>query len=317
MQHINSLAWRKGHAVEKEILKGDGLMASSNGGGVLSSGNFGEVRVEGVTKVYEKEDKCRAVLQDCSLNIKRGKLTVLMGPSGCGKTVLINLIAGYEKPTSGHVYIDDVPVTGPGSDRLVVFQETALFPWMTVYSNVTFGCQVQGVHKKEIKDRAELILRKVGLYEFKDKYSSQLSGGMQRRAELARAMINDPKIMILDEPFRGLDAMTRQLMQEFYVGLYEEVGRTNFFITHEIDEAIFLADRLVIMTFQPGKVKAEIEVDLPRPRDFRMMASTRFMEIRKQAIELLYEEAAKAFASGSKTACDLVGAIVARTCKRR
>ncbi|MCL4536897.1 MAG: ATP-binding cassette domain-containing protein [Nitrospirae bacterium] len=258
--------------MEKEILKGDGLMASSNGGGVLSSGNFGEVRVEGVTKVYEKEDKCRAVLQDCSLNIKRGKLTVLMG---------------------------------------------ALFPWMTVYSNVTFGCQVQGVHKKEIKDRAELILRKVGLYEFKDKYSSQLSGGMQRRAELARAMINDPKIMILDEPFRGLDAMTRQLMQEFYVGLYEEVGRTNFFITHEIDEAIFLADRLVIMTFQPGKVKAEIEVDLPRPRDFRMMASTRFMEIRKQAIELLYEEAAKVFASGSKTACDLVGAIVARTCKRR
>lgn len=285
---------------------------SNNNGSKLSSGNFGNVRVEDVTKAYEKDDKRHFVLQDCSLHVERGKLTVLMGPSGCGKTVLINIIAGYEKPTSGHIYIDDSPVTGPGQDRLVVFQETALFPWMTVYSNVIFGCQVQGIPKREMKERAELILQKVGLYEFRDKYPSQLSGGMQRRAELARAMINDPKIMILDEPFRGLDAMTRQLMQEFYVGLFEEVGRTNLFITHEIDEAIFLADRLIILTFQPGKVKAELEVDLPRPREFHMLASPRFMEIREQAMELLYEEAAKAFAAGSKSAYDLVGAIVAR-----
>ena len=163
------------------------------------------------------------------------------------------------------------------------------------------------------------IWPEVGLYEFRDKYPSQLSGGMQRRAELARAIINDPKILILDEPFRGLDAMTRQLMQEFYVGLFEEVGRTNLFVTHEIDEAIFLADRLIIMTFQPGRIKAEIEVDLPRPREFRMLASPRFMEIREQAIELLYEEAAKAFAAGNKTAYDLVGAVVARKgiCKKQ
>jgi NitT/TauT family transport system ATP-binding protein len=220
-------------------------------------------------------------------------------------------LAGYEKPTSGQIYIDDVPVDGPGPDRLVVFQETALFPWMTVYSNVVFGCQVRGMPKKEMNDRAELILRTVGLYEFRDKYPSQLSGGMQRRAELARAMINDPKIMILDEPFRGLDAMTRQLMQEFYVELFEDCGRTNLFVTHDIDEAIFLADRLIIMTFQPGKIKAEIEVDLPRPRKFHMLASKRFMELREAALELLYEEASKAFAAGSKAAYDLVGAIVA------
>jgi len=290
----------------------------SNGNGILSRGDFGEVRVQGLTKVYEKDGQCQTVLQDCDLRIEKGRLTVLMGPSGCGKTVLINLIAGYEEPTSGTIYIDDTPVTGPGSDRLVVFQESALFPWMNVYSNVTFGCKVRGLPSGLIKERSELILKKVGLYEFRDKYPSQLSGGMQRRAELARAMINDPRIMILDEPFRGLDAMTRQLMQEFYVGLFEEVGRTNFFITHEIDEAIFLADKLVIMTYQPGKVKAEIEVDLPRPRDFRMLASARFMEIRTQAIDLLYEEAVKAFAAGSKTAYDLVGAIVAQkgTCKR-
>lgn len=278
----------------------------------LSRGSFCEIRVEDVTKIFEKDDKCQTVLKDCSLYIERGKLTIIMGPSGCGKTVLINLIAGYEKPTSGNIYIDNSPVTDPGPDRLVVFQETALFPWMNVYSNVIFGCQVRGVSRSEMKERADLILRKVGLYEFKDKYPNQLSGGMQRRAELARAMINDPKIMILDEPFRGLDAMTRQLMQEFYVGLFEEVGRTNLFVTHEIDEAIFLADRLIIMTYQPGKVKTEIEVDLPRPREFHLLASPRFMEIREQAMELLYEEATKAFASGSKTAYDLIGAIAAR-----
>ena len=287
-------------------------MSRNDGNGVLSKGDFGEVRLEDVTKVYEKADQSQRVLDECTFSVERGKLTVLMGPSGCGKTVLINLVAGYERPTSGRIFIDGSPVDGPGSDRLVVFQETALFPWMTVYSNVTFGCQVQDVGRGETKERAEHILKKVGLYEFRDKYPSQLSGGMQRRAELARAMINDPKIMILDEPFRGLDAMTRQLMQEFYVGLFEEIGRTNLFVTHEIDEAIFLADRVVILTFQPGKVKAEIEIDLPRPREFHMLASPRFMEIRELVIDLLYEEASKAFAAGSKAAYDLMGAIVAR-----
>lgn len=273
------------------------------------NGGFGEVRLEGVGKIYEKENERLVAVEEFSLTVERGKLTVLMGPSGCGKTVLINMIAGYEKPTSGTLTLDGQPVQGPSCDRLVVFQESALFPWMNVHSNVVFGCQVQGIDSAQIRDKAELILKKVGLYEFRDKYPAQLSGGMQRRAELARALINDPKILILDEPFRGLDAMTRELMQEFYVGLFEEFGRTNLFITHEIDEAIFLADKLVIMTYQPGRVKAEIEVNLPRPRGFKMLASQRFMEIRAQALELLYEEASKAFASGSKAAFDLVGAL--------
>ena len=287
------------------------MAGNDKNNGTLSSGLFGEVTVEQVTKIYENEEERQIVLEDCSITIERGKLTALMGPSGCGKTVLTNIIAGYERPTSGRVLLDGQEIKGPGSDRLVVFQETALFSWMTVYANVVFGCQVQGMPKGEMKEKAEVILRKVGLSEFGDKYPSQLSGGMQRRAELARAMINDPKIMILDEPFRGLDAMTRQLMQEFYVGLFEEVGRTNFFITHEIDEAVFLADRLVIMTYQPGKEKAVIEVDLPRPRNYEILASPRFMEIRNYALELLYEEATKAFAAGSKAAFDLVGALVA------
>lgn len=278
---------------------------------------FGEVRLEGVSKIYEKAGQTQRVLDNCTFTIKRGKLTVLMGPSSCGKTVAINMIAGYESPTSGRIFIDERAVEGPGPDRLVVFQESALFPWMTVYSNVTFGCQVQGKPKDEINKLSELILKKVGLYEFKNKYPNHLSGGMQRRAELARAMINNPKIMILDEPFRGLDAMTRQLMQEFYLRLFEESGRTNLFITHDIDEAIFLADRLIIMTYQPGTIKKEIEIDLPRPRNLSMIASKRFMEIREVVIDLLYEEATKAFAAGSKATYDLVGAIAAQKASGR
>ncbi len=273
----------------------------------------GEVRIEHVGMTYEKAERAETILQDLSLRVEKGKLTVLMGPSGCGKTVLINLIAGYEVPTSGHIYLDGAPVSGPGSDRLVVFQEMALFPWMTVFDNVTFGCRVKRkMSKTEIKERTDLILKRVGLYEFKDKYPSQLSGGMQRRAELARALINDPDIMILDEPFRGLDAMTRELMQEFYVGLFEESRKTNLFITHEIDEAIFLADTLVVMTYQPGRVKCEIEIDLPRPRTFEVLATQRFQQLREQVIQLLYEEAAKAFESGSKKAYDFVGALAAQ-----
>ena len=281
----------------------------ASAGGRHTAADFGEVRLEGISMVYEKENERLVALEGLNFTVQKGKTTVLMGPTGCGKTVLINLIAGYEQPTTGAVYMDGEPVREPGSDRLVVFQESALFTWMTVYSNVTFGCQVQGMAGAEMKEKAEIILKKVGLFDFRDKYPAQLSGGMQRRAELARAMINDPKIMLMDEPFRGLDAMTRQLMQEFYVKLYEEEGHTNLFITHEIDEAIFLADRLAIMTFQPGKIKEEIEVDLPRPREFQMMATPQFMKIRAHALDLLYQEASKALAAGRKSAFDLVGAL--------
>ncbi len=282
---------------------------SASDGGSHTAGDFGEVRLEGVSKIYEQEGERLIALEGLDFRVQKGKTTVLMGPTGCGKTVLINLIAGYEQPTAGAVYLDGEPVQEPGCDRLVVFQESALFPWMTVHANVTFGCQVQGMPETEIKEKAKIILKKVGLFDFRDKYPAQLSGGMQRRAELARALINDPKIMLMDEPFRGLDAMTRQLMQEFYVRLYEEEGHTNLFVTHEIDEAIFLADRLAIMTFQPGKIKAEIEVDLPRPRSFKVMATPEFMKIRAQALDMLYEEASKALAAGRKAAFDLVGAL--------
>lgn len=272
----------------------------------LTNRVFGEIQVLGVSKSYGPNGNGELVLEDCTLEIKRGKLTVLMGPSSCGKTTLINVIAGYETPTGGQVLLDGQPVTGPGKDRLVVFQESTLFPWMTVLQNVTFGCIVQGVPRKEAEERAMEFLEIVGLKDFKDKYPAHLSGGMQRRAELARAMINDPKVMILDEPFRGLDAMTRGIMQEFYVGLFERIGRTNLFVTHDLEEALFLADRLVIMTYKPGTVKAIIDIDHPRPRKVQVMATPRYNELRRYALELLYEEASKAYAAGSKAAFDLI-----------
>ena len=264
--------------------------------------NFGEFQVTGLTHAYGGVP----VLEDCSLEVPRGKLTVLVGPSGCGKTTLINILAGYEAPAGGRVLLDGQPVGGPGPDRLVVFQETALFPWMTVAQNVAFGCRVRGMPAGEMRERVQAVLVKVGLSDFQAKYPSQLSGGMQRRAELARAMVNDPKVLMLDEPFRGLDAMTRSIMQEFYVGLFEEVGRTNLFITHDLEEAVFLADRLLIMTYRPGRIKEVIEVDLPRPRTFQVMATQRYNDIRQHALELLFEEASKAFEAGSKAAFDLV-----------
>ncbi len=269
---------------------------------VITKRIFGEFQVRGLSHSYGGVP----VLEDCTLDVPRGKLTVLVGPSGCGKTTLINILAGYETSTVGQVLLDERPVAGPGPDRLVVFQEMALFPWMTVEENVNFGCRASGMPAGEMRSRVASVLAKVGLADFRSKYPSQLSGGMQRRAELARAMVNDPKVMILDEPFRGLDAMTRSMMQEFYVGLFEEVGRTNLFVTHDLEEAVFLADRLLIMTYRPGKIREVIDVDLPRPRTFQVMATPRYNEIRQHALELLYEEASKAFAAGSQAAFDLV-----------
>lgn len=276
----------------------------------------GEITVTGVSKVYGAAHLEREVVRDCSFTIERGKLTVMIGPSGCGKSTLIRLLAGFERPTSGKITLDGAPITGPGRDRLVVFQETALFPWMTTYDNIMFGPRARGEVTKQTLEFAEFLLSKVGLQDFRKKYPTQLSGGMQRRAELARAMINNPEIMILDEPFRGLDAMTKELMWEYYSGLYEESGRTNFFVTTDIDEAVFLADRILIMSNIPTQVRAVLEVDLPRPRRLvDMVTSDRANAIKMQALSILHEEAMKSFSRGSKAAADFVEAYTKRVVK--
>jgi len=229
---------------------------------------------------------------------------------------LIRLLAGFERPTSGTITVDGKPMTGPGVDRLVVFQETALFPWMSTYDNIMYGPRARGQDTPEMREHAEMLLQKVGLTAFRKKYPSQLSGGMQRRAELARAMINEPSVMILDEPFRGLDAMTKRLMQEYYANLYSEFGRTTFFVTTDIDEAIYLADRILIMTNIPTEVRASIEVNLPRPRNVENITeSDEANAIKMQALALLHEEAMKSFVRGSKAAADFVEAYSRRVSK--
>ncbi len=276
----------------------------------------GEVIVSNVSKSYGVAQAAKEVVHDCSFTIERAKLTVMIGPSGCGKSTLIRLLAGFESPTSGTVTINGAPVNGPSWDRLVLFQETALFPWMTTYDNILYGPRARGKVTQQTLDLAEFLLNKVGLQDFRKKYPTQLSGGMQRRAELARAMINNPSVMILDEPFRGLDAMTKQLMWEYYSALYEENRRTNFFITTDIDEAIFLADRLLIMSNIPTQVRAVLEVDLPRPRKLLdIVENDRANQIKMEALSILHEEAMKSFSRGSKAAADFVEAYSKRVTK--
>jgi len=290
-------------------------LSSLNANAPLSTGS--EIRVSGVSKSYGADNFAKEVVQNCSFTIDRGKLTVMIGPSGCGKSTLIRLVAGFERPTSGTITIDDKPVTGPGVDRLVVFQETALFPWMTTYDNIMYGPRARNEDTAEMRDFAETLLQKVGLSAFRKKYPSQLSGGMQRRAELARSMINKPNIMILDEPFRGLDAMTKKLMQEYYANLYNEFRRTTFFVTTDIDEAIYLADRILIMTNIPTRVRAVIDVNLPRPRQVEtVFDSDEANAIKMQALGLLHEEAMKSFARGSKAAADFIDAYSKRVNKQ-
>ena len=296
------------------------MAAVADKGGVTGLGKIqsSEIVVSSVGKSYGNAEFMHDVVKDCSFTIERGKLTVMIGPSGCGKSTLIRLLAGFERPTEGSITIDGKPVTGPGRDRLVVFQESALFPWMTTYENIMYGPKARGEANAKSRELAEFLLDKVGLRAFRNKYPTQLSGGMQRRAELARAMINNPSVMILDEPFRGLDAMTKELMWEYYATLFEENRRTNFFVTTDIDEAIFLADRLLIMTNIPTRVRAVLEVDVPRPRRLKdIIENDRANEVKMEALALLHEEAMKSFAGGSKAAADFVDAYTRRVSKSR
>lgn len=249
------------------------------------------LQVKGVGKRFEQRGQApTVVLDDCSFDVRTGELTVLMGPSGCGKSTLAYLLAGYVAPDAGSLTIDGTPIRAPGSDRLLVFQETALWPWMTVVENVMFGPLARGaLDRTSARRAADALLAKFGLSGFGDRYPNQLSGGMKRRAELAQALINSPKVMILDEPFRGLDVMTRELMQEHYLALFEETRVTTLFITAELEEAIFLADRILFMGAAPGRVVHSMPVDLPRPRQFDALTTERYLQIKKEALEVLAE----------------------------
>jgi len=242
------------------------------------------VSVRGVRKRYAKD-----VLKDLSFELAAGALTVLMGPSGCGKTTIACLLAGYVAADAGMLAIDGRPITGAGPDRVMVFQETALWHWMTVLDNVMFGPRASGAMRAtQAREKALGLLQKFGLLDFRDKYPGQLSGGMRRRVELAQAMINNPRLMILDEPFRGLDVMTRGLMQEYYLGLFAESRMTTLFITSELEEALAVGERVLIMDGTPARIVRTIDVDLPYPRTPQVLASERYLGIKKALMAALY-----------------------------
>jgi NitT/TauT family transport system ATP-binding protein len=256
------------------------------------------VSLKNVSKAYGEAWERQSVLEGLTVDIRPGELTVIIGPSGCGKSTLVNLLAGFEQPDTGEIWLDAERVTGPSKEKMVVFQETALIPWQTTYENIVFGPKIRGeLSKAELNREAKALLQKVGLQEFAHKYPLQLSGGMQRRAELARALINKPRLLIMDEPFRGLDAMSRGLMQEFFLKLFEENRRTNIFVTSEIDEAIFLADRLIVLSNRPARVCTTIDIALPRPRHYTMLKSPEAFAYKRDAMAILYEEAKRSFRS--------------------
>ena len=227
-------------------------------------------------------------LQDISLEIGEGEFLAVIGPSGCGKTTLLRIIGGLTDVQGGSVRIGGVPIKGPGPDRSVVFQSFGLLPWKTVLDNVAFPLQIRGLRKTEIRDRCVQHLELVGLRKFADAYPHQLSGGMQQRVGLARALATDPDILLMDEPFGAIDAQTRELMQEELMRIWAARKKTVFFITHDLDEAVYLADRIVVLTRQPGRVRSVIDVGLPRPRwEYDVRAHPRFVEVRSQIWQML------------------------------
>ncbi|MDA8235100.1 MAG: ABC transporter ATP-binding protein [Clostridia bacterium] len=234
-------------------------------------------------------------LDNVNLEIKQGEFVALVGPSGCGKSTFLDILGGLATPNSGDIYIDGKPVKGPGLDRGIVFQGYALFPWRTIQHNIEFGLEIKGIPKNERKDIALKYLKLVGLEGFENRYPYELSGGMKQRVAIARALAFDPEILLMDEPFGALDAQTREVLQIELLRIWEETHKTIVFVTHSIDEAIFLADRVVIMTARPGKIKSDIRIDLPRPRlEGDLKSSPEFARYRHELWELLRDEVDKA-----------------------
>jgi NitT/TauT family transport system ATP-binding protein len=223
--------------------------------------------IENVQKVFTSGGRDVMALRDISLEIPQGQFTCLLGPSGCGKSTLLNAVAGFAPPSSGTIVADGQPVTGPGPERGMVFQEYALFPWMTVEQNIGFGLEIKRVPRPEIKRRVDELLALLSLSDFRARFPKDLSGGMRQRVAIARVLALDSPIMLMDEPFGALDALTRRNLQDELLRIWAELKKTIIFVTHSIEEAIYLADRIVVMTYRPGTVKRDIIVDLPRPRD--------------------------------------------------
>jgi ABC-type nitrate/sulfonate/bicarbonate transport system ATPase subunit len=252
-----------------------------------------KIAFRGVSKTFAPKRGGEPVLavDDVTLEIQDKAFVCLVGPSGCGKSTLLNLLAGFELPDRGEVLFQGAPIRAPGPERGMVFQENALFPWLTVLGNVCYGPQRLGVAKATYLEAARSILRQVGLARFQDNYPNELSGGMRQRVAIARALVNQPAVLLLDEPFGALDAQTRAVMQELLLEVWERDHRTVLFVTHDVDEAVFMADRVVVMSRRPGRVLADIAVPLARPRDYEVLTTPGFVAIKREVLHLVREEA--------------------------
>jgi NitT/TauT family transport system ATP-binding protein len=234
---------------------------------------------------------------DVTISVNPGEFVSIIGPSGCGKSTLLNAVAGFLKPTSGMVMLDGERVSGPSADRGMVFQQYSLFPWMTVRQNVEFGLKMKGIERFRREQAARTLLGIAGLSEFEDRYPDSLSGGMKQRVGIVRALATGPRVLLLDEPFGALDAQTRLIMQQVLTNMWQNLKISVLFVTHDIDEAIFLSDRVYCMTARPGTVKAEIAIPLERPRKQSIMMSTEFLALRRGLMSLIREESLKAMGS--------------------
>jgi NitT/TauT family transport system ATP-binding protein len=246
----------------------------------------GKLYGDRLQKIFVTDSAETPAIEEITLAVEQGEFMCLLGPSGCGKTTLLNIFAGFDRPTSGRVYLDDREIAGPGPDRGVVFQDHALFPWLTVYDNVRCGKRVQSRPAATQRAIVERQLSLVGLEGFARHYPHQLSGGMKQRVALARVLANEPEVLLMDEPFAALDAITRTLLQQELIRIWDDTRKTIVFVTHNIEEAVLLGDRIAVITPRPGRIRSIIDVGLPKPRDVN---SPEFNEVERHARELLLE----------------------------
>ena len=260
-----------------------------------SSAGKGHVTIDDVAVVFGVGADAHTAVESTTLDVQPGEFLCILGPSGCGKSTLLNSVAGFVQPTAGAVKVDGKAVTQPGPDRGMVFQQYSLMPWKTVRDNVAFGPLLAGHSRSEAQSIAYTFLNMVGLSRFAKHYPSELSGGMQQRVGIARALANYPSVLLMDEPFGALDAQTRLMMQENLLRIWEDFGTTVMFVTHDVDEAVFLADRVVVMSAAPGRIIDDFKVDIPRPRTPEIYTDETFVALKRRCMERIRSESLRAF----------------------
>lgn len=249
-----------------------------------------KVHIKDVKKVFSGRTGDMVALNGVSLDIRENEFVTVVGPSGCGKSTLLNIIAGLKKATSGTVVCNGREVTGTGPDRGVVFQQYALFPWLTVKKNISFSLDIKGIRQKDIERITAKYIQMVGLDKFEDSYPKELSGGMKQRVAIARAYAANPEVLLMDEPFGALDAQTRTQLQQELLDMWEKEQKTCFFITHDVDEALILGQRVIIMSARPGRIKRILDIDIPYPRDQKTKMTPRYLELKNEIWGEVYQE---------------------------